>query len=451
MKKTAEQNRRLFRKELLINNFGLKIIAAFIAFFIWFMVVNGEDPIQTRYIDDVKVNIENGESLLATNQVYQVLDDIEGNETSMTTIRVRGRRSVVSKLRAEDFEVRADLEELNEMNTVPVRVKLKSERSGITRENIDCSPSSLKVSIEDGTEQSFAVNVVTEGEPESGYEIGGTAIEEGDSVLVWGAPEVIGKIGKINLVVKTQGLNTSKSFTKPFVILDKNGDPMSESVMQNIRIKTTDGRVITEAQVRVTLWKVENNIKLDLKTTGSPAPGYQVSGIKVVPETVNLAGASATLDDLGGVLTIPDAISVDGATANIKDSLDLSEFLGKQLIMERNSSTTVNYEVQIEKIGTTTIQYLVKDMKIKNKPESMDISLTPAEQFSVEIQAESEEKETITADMVSAELDLSKCSKEGTYTVPVTITLPDGYELVNEVTIAVNVKAASAKTTSGEE
>lgn len=451
MKKTAEPNRKFFRKELLINNFGLKIIAAFIAFFIWFMVVNGEDPIQTRYIDNVRVNIENGESLLATNQVYQVLDDIEGNETSMTTVRVRGRRSVVSKLRAEDFEVRADLEELNDMNTVPIRVKLRSEKSGITRENIDCSPSSLKVSIEDGTEQSFAVNVVTEGEPESGYEIGGTSIEEGDSVLVWGAPEVIGKIGKINLVVNTQGLNTSKSFTKPFVILDKNGDPMSESVMQNIRIKTTDGRVITEAQVRVTLWKVASDIKLDLKTTGSPAPGYQVSGIKVVPETVNLAGASTTLEELGGVLTIPDAISVEGATANIKDSLDLSEFLDKQLIMERNSSTTVNYEVQIEKIGTTTIQYPVKDMKIQNKPDNMDISLTPAEQFSIEIQAESEEKETITADMVSAELDLSKCSKEGTYTVPVTIGLPDGYELVNEVTIAVNVKEAAAKTTNGEE
>ena len=407
MKKTAEQNRGFRWKRLLINNFGLKIIAAFIAFFIWFMVVNGEDPIQTVYIDNINVNIVNGESLLNTNQVYQVLNDVDGNETSQTTVRVTGRRSVVSKLRASDFEARADLEELNAMNTVPIQVSLKKGNVGISRENISCSPSSLKVSIEEGTEQSFVVNVVTEGEPAAGYETSGTPqIEEGDSVLVWGAPEVIGKIGKVNLTINIEGISTSTTYTSSFEILDKNGDELSESAMQNIRIKTEDGKVISEANVHVTLWEVQKGIKLNLETTGTPA--------------------------------------------NVKGSLDLSEFLGRQLIMERNSSTTINYEVQIEKIGTTTIQYPVRDLTIQNEPEGMDISLTPAEQFSVEVQAESADMETITADKIKAVLDLSQCDEEDTYTVPVQITLPEGYELVNEVTIAVNVKK-SADNTSGEE
>lgn len=451
MKKTAEQNRGFRWRRLLINNFGLKIIAAFIAFFIWFMVVNGEDPIQTVYIDNINVNIVNGESLLNTNQVYQVLNDVDGNETSQTTVRVTGRRSVVSKLRANDFEARADLEELNAMNTVPIQVSLKRGNAGISRENISCSPASLKVSIEEGTEQSFVVNVVTEGEPAVGYETSGTPqIEEGDSVLVWGAPEVIGKIGKVNLTINIEGISTSTTYTSPFEILDKNGDVLSESAMQNIRIKTEDGKVITEANVHVTLWEVQKGIKLDLETTGAPASGYRVTGIKVTPETVNLAGASTTLEELDGTFVIPEPISVEGATSNVKGSLDLSEFLGRQLIMERNSSTTINYEVQIEKIGTTTIQYPVRDLTIQNEPEGMDISLTPAEQFSVEVQAESADMETITADKITAVLDLSECDEEDTYTVPVQITLPEGYELVNEVTIAVNVKK-SADNTSGEE
>lgn len=451
MKKTAEQSKGFRWRKLLINNFGLKIIAALIAFFIWFMVVNGEDPIRTVYIDNVNVNIVSGESLLNTNQVYQVLNDVDGKETSQTTVRVTGRRSVVSKLRADDFEARADLEELNAMNTVPIQIRLKSETAGVTRENISCSPSSLKVSIEDGTEQSFVVNVVMEGDPESGYETSGTPqIEEGDSVLVWGAPEVIGKIGKVNLTVNVSGINASSTYTAPFEILDKNGDPLSESTMRNIRIKTEDGKVITEGHVRIILWEVQEGIKLNIQTTGSPANGYRVTGIKVTPETVNLAGASTTLEELDGTLTIPDAVSVEGATSNVKGSLDLSEFLGKQLIMERNSSTTINYEVQIEKIGTTTIQYPVKNLDIQGEPAGMDISLTPAEQFPVEIQAESADMETITADMITAVLDLSECKEEDTYTVPVKISLPEGYELVNEVTIAVNVKKA-VDITSGEE
>ena len=166
-------------------------------------------------------------------------------------------------------------------------------------------PASLKVSIEDGIEQSFVVNVITKGYPESGYESSGTPqIEEGDSVLVWGAPEVIGRIGKVNLTVDITDWSTSKTITVPFEILDKNGDHLSESAMQNIRIKTTDGQVITEANVKVTLWAVENDIKLDLQTTGTPAAGYRVAGVKVVPETVefgrsvyNLGGIRRSTDD----------------------------------------------------------------------------------------------------------------------------------------------------------
>ena len=47
---------------------------------------------------------------------------------------------------------------------------------------------------------------------------------------------------------------------------------------------------------------------------------------------------------------------------------------------------------------------------------------------------------SMTLEDITAEIDLKNCEINGSYTLPVEITLPEGYELVNEVTIVVNIE-----------
>ena len=41
---------------------------------------------------------------------------------------------------------------------------------------------------------------------------------------------------------------------------------------------------------------------------------------------------------------------------------------------------------------------------------------------------------------IYAEIDLKNCEINGSYTIPVTVSLPEGYELVNDVSIVVNIE-----------
>lgn len=457
--KEAKGEKKVRKKELLINNFGLKIIAVFVAFLVWIMVVNGEDPITSVSINGVKVEILNRESMVNANQVVRVLQDSNKEYTNVTNLRVRGRKSVVTKLTADDFEVKADLKELRTepyASTESVPIQYKCKNPNIKTENISCSPASLQVSIEEGVEKTFAVEVSTIGQTDTGYELSPNhQIKEGDTVIVWGPQDVVNKIKKVVLPVSVEGLSESTSFKSNYVIYDKNDDAMNESMMENLRIKNTDGKVINESKVTVTLWAVQS-LRLNLETTGTPADGYRVANVTTEPLNIRVAGASNTMDELDGLLTIEGAIPVDGASSNVKNSFNIEEYLSDhykgQLVLERGSVNSISYEVHIEKLGTTTVTYPIRDMTVKGVPSGMDLSLTPADKISMEIQANSEDLPAITADKIHATLDLSSYTKEGTYSaVPVTITLPEGYTLESEVTIAVNLKNAAASAADGEE
>ena len=100
------------------NNIGLKIISVLVAFGIWLMVVNTDDPEKTQPFN-VTVTIENKEKLEEAGKVYRVIDN-----TDEVTIWVTARKSVIQSLRASDFKAIADFENLNEaVGSIPIVVE----------------------------------------------------------------------------------------------------------------------------------------------------------------------------------------------------------------------------------------------------------------------------------------------------------------------------------------
>ena len=197
--------------------------------------------------------------------------------------------------------------------------------------------------------------------------------------------------------------------------------------------------------VSVEIWKKVRGIIPDVEVGGTPADGYRVAKVTTAPETIGLAGRKAVLAELGNHLAISDQISVDGASGTFSKEINLKEYLedqyGESLQLERGSSDIIVVTVQMEKIGTTTVQVPVANIVIKGKPENMTYKLTPADNISLEIQPKWAEEEKITADNIQVTLDLSSSQYQtpGNYRVPLTVVLPDGYMLTSEATIAVNL------------
>ena len=242
-------------------------------------------------------------------------------------------------------------------------------------------------------------------------------------------------------------LSENKTVTGDVVITDRNGNNLSKTQMDSLEIKTSKGALIKDNEVNavVTLWKVQQNIRLKVDTSQiQVADGYILTSTDLTPSTINLAGSEATLNALNGELVIEGITNYAGATSTIEQNIDLSDYLQdhykKALKLESGSATAVSVKIQIEKVGTTTVSVPVSDFHIIGQPEGMKIVLTPADKLPVEVRKESEDAPDITAKDISVTMDLSKYQNEGNYTVELQVELPEGYALESVPSIKVNLE-----------
>lgn len=425
-------------KKSLVNNFGLKMISIVLAFLIWLIVVQDNDPEKVKPFTNIQVEVENQESLEKLGKVYEVL-----NNTDTVTVYATGRNSVIKELDNSDFRVSADLENLNDMGTVQYVVTCKN--SSIKKENIKVEPSSLKVRIEPKVEKSFAVKAVTTGNPKTGYVIGNATVNQGDSIIVAGPQSLINIISRVVVLVDVNGLNESKILKGTLKIIDKNDEEFAETKMKSMTCKTSGGVPITElgsVEVTADLWRIKPDIKLDVNVVGMPAVGYKKTNITITPETISLAGTESALEELNGRLQLNEDVSVEGATSDVTKKIELQDMLAEQhdLKLAETATDTVTVTVGIEKAGTKTEYLPVNRLNTKNVPADLKMTLTPSDKIPIIITTTTGDLNDFDAEDIKATLDLSSYKTTGTYTVKLDVELPEGFVLASDVTIVVNLE-----------
>ncbi len=437
---------RKIRKALL-GNLWLKLLSLLIAIGIWIVVSDANDPTRTILFTNVPITIVNQDSVADIGKV------IEAQGSGTVTLKVTERRSVLEKLNrtGSDFYVEADMNNITEMNTVPLTVTCSN--SAVTWDEIEVSPSSLKVKLEDKVEQTYVAAVSAEGVPASGYEVGASTITEGKNIVIAGPGSLMNIINQVVAPVNVDGIEEDITLSSTLKIYDKNGDLFTDAQLSNLEFKDENGNILTNhtVEVKIDLWKIRTDVPIRVQTTGAPAWGYRVSEINTIPETISVAGTDEALELMGGEFDAADLIDVTGATENVTQEIDLtttlSEMNGLKLIAGADPSVQV--EVMIEASGDVTLQIPLSSINFANKPEGMDLVFTPADEVSVKVHALSVEAEKLTADQLSLGVDLAPCAAEGSYELPVSVTLPEGYELAAEVKLTV-VSTKQVIQTEGE-
>ena len=425
------------------NNIGLKIISVLVAFGIWLMVVNTDDPEKTQPFN-VTVTIENKEKLEEAGKVYRVIDN-----TDEVTIWVTARKSVIQSLRASDFKAIADFENLNEaVGSIPIVVECSNGK--ITQDKIKVLPPSLKIELEDKKEQEFVLNVEKTGKPVKGYEVASMDAVQGKKICIAGAESLLKIIGKVSVPVSVQGYSSDRTVTSSIKIIDKNGAPFTETQMNSLELKTMEGAVLSEGKVdvNVKLWPIKNGVPIKIIPNGMPADGYHITEVSTTPETLNIAGSEKALKEMGSSLKIEDLISVDGITEDMETEFDLTQVLQeKNLKLESGTEPIITVKVKVEKWGDSTVAFPVAQLDIIAYPKDKNLVFTPADQLMIGVRSTGEVEaltSMLTADDIKASVDLTEYQDAGTYSVPVDVELPDGYELVSPVTIYVNVEESDS-------
>ena len=420
---------------ILLHNLSLKILSVILAFVIWFLIAGVNNPMSSRLFQNISVEIVNQDSVADIDKAFDVISG------DVVTVKVTERRQLLSGLNSSDLHVYADMENLNDMDAVPLRVTC--DRPGVSWDEIELSPSSMKVHLEQKKQSEFAISVVTTGSVEKGYEIGSTEVLQGKTVQVAGPESLLNRIGRITASVNVTRLHQDTTISAVLHVYDKLEEEFTETQMNRIQIMNSSGVLLDSNQVtvKVILWEIRSGIPLSVGTTGTPEAGYRIARMTTVPETVSLVGTPEGLAQISGGIVLTDAVSVAGANETVSAEVSLEDYLSQlgieNIRLVADADPTITVTVEIEKTGDRTVEVPLSNLQLMNKPDDRTLTYSPADVISVRIHSDTENVFSLSQDQIKGTLDLSPCQTAGSYEIPVQIELPDGYELVSEVQIMV--------------
>lgn len=425
-------------KYKLTHNLSLKLLSVLAACFIWLVVMDSNDPEKQQVYRNIPVTIKNQDTITNANKTYTVVGG-----TDKVNVFVTARRSVRTKLSTASFTVRADLENYNEaIGSVPLEVTCSDPT--VSQEDMRIQPASMKIKMEDKIEGTFGIVASASGKAAKGFELGRTTVLTGDTIKIAGPQSLINIIGKVTVPVDITYMSEDSVKQLPIRIEDKNGAELTSSQWNNLELKNMDGIVLKDnlAEVGIEIWRIYGEITLEAEVTGEPAAGYEVTGVSISPATVNLTAPAAEIEKLGNVLRIQNQFDITGAAQNKEFTADLNETLSQyqDIRLEADVSSAVTVTVTVDEVGSKTLEFPVSELTLKNAPAGKRLIFSPTDKLPINIHSTDERLGEIGLDDIRAEIDMADCQSNGSYTLPVTVTLPADCELGTEVSIVVNVE-----------
>ena len=419
------------------NNLSLKILSVAIAILIWLLVVNADNPIGTKsfVIGDVQL----------LNEAYLDADGkmcMQDDKQESIRVTIKTNRKTLDRITASDIKAVADLQQAVSLNTDPVMVPITVSCDKVLPDNIEVTPQNLSIHIEDKDTQEFVVNVTTNNtKPDKGYEVG-TLTSNPEKLKITGPTSLINKIDKVNASVDVDGASEDVTEETDVKIIDKNGEEFTDTDMAYLNI--------SKVSVTARLWKVRPEVRIKAEYEGTPADGYEVESISTTPNVISVAGSNealSALEEQNNTITIPSsATDVSGKDSDYEVKINISDYLSQGLKLTSDSSEDVFVRVNILPQGSSVCEVPTKNIKVENAPESMQVAFDTAK-IEIRIKKTEEDLSDLKESDIKASIDL-KDKTEGSFEVPVKIEIPEGYELVDEVTTGVEISPISTPAAS---
>lgn len=407
-------------KDRLKNNIGLKIMAVLFAIFLWWTVVNVDDPIDIKKYS-INVTVTNSEVITNGGESYKILDDTEN-----VMVTVKARRKVLDEIKASHIIATADLREM-QGTSVPIRIQILGFEGQY--EEASSNPRNIQVQTEKIQKKTFPITALYHGTPRDGYVVG-KLVAEPKTVDISGPLSSVEKISKVVAKVDVSEMSKDATVDAKLVYYDAADNVIDQTLLTS----NCDKNGVT---VAVSIWKTKN-LELNFDTSAiKPASGYAFKGIEVEPQTVEVSGSPEILEGITKLDIKADVLAKTNISKNEEVVIDLTEHLPEGiLLVEENKSVVVR--IILEEAGTKSILLPVGAVTVKNAPNNLQLSYGPEQEVELKFEGASEVLEALTSDKIVATIDLSKYKEKGTYDIPVLLTdLPEQCKYIGKATIQI--------------
>lgn len=412
-------------KEKIMNNFALKLLAALMAFSVWFIISNIDDPVNSKVFRNIQVEIQNEETLASLDKVYEVLSGGTVNVTASA------KESVLRKLTASDIVAVADLSNLSLTNAVSIKLTCPKYENVTLRSDVDM----LRITLEDEATEQFKVDVNTIGTLPDGYALGEVKVRP-NLIKVSGAQSQIERISEVRVEVDVS--NVTEDFTKRVQpkAYDANGKLMDSTRM-----------TFSSEDVRVSVYVNETKkVPVQLTTKGKPADGYHLLSAEYEPKEIMVTGTEEALSNFS---VLPVSVDISGLSMDQETEVVLADYLPKGITVVGDVAT-VNIKLTISKQKLQKLIFKFNELEVRNLKEDLELEFL-GEDESIEVYvapASGEIERMIAKPDVQLYIDCMDL-KAGNYTLEVKIVENEELIIVTDATVKISLK--EKKNTENEE
>ncbi|MCM1192295.1 MAG: CdaR family protein [Butyrivibrio sp.] len=423
-------------KKKIFHNWGLKLVSLLVAFVLWFLAVQINDPPETVTFSGISVRLTNTNLLEEENKVYEIIDN-----SDVVRVTIRAPKSVTRDLRASDIVAVADVSKLTDINTIAISYSIQGVSS--TRyDSIRGDHETVRLNVEESASKLIRVQSQTVGEVAEGYLVMSSSADQ-NYISVTGPESAVEKISYARVEVDVGGATNSMSLNVEPKLYDAEGNLLEFSnVFTNVNSIHMTVEVLAVKEVPV-----------KLAVTGTPAEGYLATGqVECDTETVRIAGPATVIAGINSVSIPPEQLDITGAEGNVVNTVNIRDYLKDNVRLADSSfNGRVTVTVYVEPVVDRTIALSADDFEFVNIPEGYELELVePDEGYKLTVSGLEKDVQAVQEDLIRGQVDVEAWlaeeeieePEETDYRIPVAFTLPEGVSpdkvsMEDEITITV--------------
>ena len=377
------------------------IISILVALALWVYVDVEKAPERTKTIRDVPVEFSGENTTLADKNLML----LSGYDTTID-LTIRGPKRELVKMSRDNVRVIASTSSIDSVGVHQLDWTV-SFPDGVVRTNVSVEKASLSqitVTVGELYTKEVPVECQVIGEVAEGYFTGDVVLDPEVLTLRAQRDDLL-NVSCAKLTVDISGATRSVVQTVDVQLYDYDGN-----LVENSNIRTSASLIQAKVPVLTT-----KEVALAIEFEGVPGAAADSIVCDIAPKTVRLNGEADVLASIDKLVLA--TLHVDDLELHQQNSYVVTPPDGTWLV---NGNEVATADITLDGISETTLT--VTDLSFTGLPAGL-YAVVPEGGLTVRLWGLSEEIEAITAENLRATADMSTVTGQGSFTVPVTVTV----------------------------
>lgn len=397
-------------QEVLMKDLGWKILSVAIAVVMWFMVINLNQPVDTRTYTKT-ITLENMDTLTSRGLTVENAEELLSKKVSVKIKAQRTSLDRLSQASADWMTVTVDLSALNyavdgDTVSLPVNVAMQGVYTGYNI--VSRNPATVDVYIEKTATKEFPIDIAVSGELSEDTVYAEPALSN-ETTRVTGAASAVARVHSVRAIVNAQDIQDGAALRAALTAYDADGVPV-KGVTTNV------------SEITISYSSVQwSTIPIQVNIIGVPAEGYALGETVCTPPTLEVTGRTEAIEAFP-YLQLPD-IDISGSSENVTRSFVIEQYLPEGISVRDFGSRNIGITVEVNEVHSLEVEIPAENLTLVGAEEGLEYTL--AERTAVTLQGNEILLQNLDVAGILGTVDVSGLVV-GTQNTLAVLHLPDG-------------------------